>query len=198
MYNSEGMKCLKVCVLYFHNTPLHVMFYFFILQLSNVVRPVTDGYRTFAEQREKNSETLKETSSENVNRSQRKQQKAYVKHMQKKYKNVTFDVGNEVLLYNARKSGRKGSRMAVDFSGPYTIHNISGKKVSLTNQDGHLLKTTYNINNLKPYKRSHLKEDITETSQLTAEILPVSLLKPETKCQMCLLDHQLSSGFNLK
>lgn len=44
--------------------------------------------------------------------------------------------------------------MEPDFSGQYNIESISGKLVTLKNQEGTTFKTKYCINHLKPYKRS--------------------------------------------
>lgn len=99
-------------------------------------------------------EGIKATTEENIKKSQEKQQAAYVKRVQKKYKNVVYKVGDEVLLANIRKYGRKGGRMEPDFSGPYTIETISGKIVTLKNREGAILRNKYNISHLKPYRRS--------------------------------------------
>ncbi len=108
---------------------------------------------------------MKEKASENIVKSQTKQQEAYLKRIQKKYKNITFNVGDKVLLFNARKKGRKGGRLQPDFSGPYTICNVTGKAVVLKNQEGHILKTTYNINHLKPYKEGQENGDTKEAAE---------------------------------
>ncbi len=65
----------------------------------------------------------------------------------------------------ARKKGRKGGRLQPDFSGPYTICNVTGKAVVLKNQEGHILKTTYNINHLKPYKEGQENGDTKEAAE---------------------------------
>jgi hypothetical protein len=35
--------------------------------------------------------------------------------------------GDKVLLFNARKSSRKGSKMEKSWKGPYEVHDISDK-----------------------------------------------------------------------
>lgn len=70
-----------------------------------------------------------------------------------KYKNIKYSV-DEVLLCNMRKRGRKGGRMEPDFSGPYIIQSICGKLVSLSTLEGDVLKNKYNIDHIKPYRRS--------------------------------------------
>lgn len=77
--------------------------------------------------------------------------------MQKEYKRSTkiqCGVGDEVLLFNMRKQGRKGGRIEPDFTGPYAIESICGKLVTLSNYEGVTLKSKYNVNHIKPYRRS--------------------------------------------
>ena len=45
---------------------------------------------------------------------------AFAKRVQKKYRNVEFKEGDEVLLLNMRKRSRKGGRMEADYTGTYT------------------------------------------------------------------------------
>lgn len=97
---------------------------------------------------------FKQTTEQNIKKSQDKQKEAYAKRVQKKYQHVVYGVGDEVLLLNMRKCGRKGGRIEPDFSGPYVIETVCGKLVTLKNQEGSTLKTKYNISHLKPYRRS--------------------------------------------
>ncbi|KAL1251771.1 hypothetical protein QQF64_019567 [Cirrhinus molitorella] len=85
---------------------------------------------------------------------QEKQKEAYAKRVQKKYKHVIYNVGDEVLLMNMRKHGRKGGRIEPDFSGPYIIERLSGKLVTLKKPGGVTLKTKHSIGHIKPYRRS--------------------------------------------
>lgn len=101
---------------------------------------------------------------------------------------MKYSVGQEVLLFNMRKQGRKGGELCLlsqlkiyivfigvvhfyiwwvwdvlcffklgriepDFSGPYTVE-INGKRVSLANAEGTLLKNKYSADHIKPYKRT--------------------------------------------
>lgn len=104
----------------------------------------------------------------NTSKSQQKQKEVYAKRMHKKYKDVVYSVGNQVLLYNARKKGRKGGRLEADFSGPYTIESLLGKLVTLRNQQGDILKTKYNVNHIKPYMTIKVAEQPVGMSPVTS------------------------------
>lgn len=56
-----------------------------------------------------------------------RKKEAHAKHIQKNHKHIFYSIGDEVLLYNARKKGHKG--------GPYTIKTISGKLVTLMSKE---------------------------------------------------------------
>lgn len=99
-----------------------------------------------------------------MEKAQEKQRKAYSKRVLKKHRNVVYSAGQEVLLFNMRKKGRKGGAMEPNFSGPYMIKEIIGKQVTLTNQAGVTLKTKQSVDHIKPYKRS-LPADIHNNSK---------------------------------
>lgn len=126
----------------------------FSFQLSTIILPEERTYGTFLDEKKKSMETVKKTAAENISKSQEKQKQAYAKRVQKKYKNTVYQVGDEVLLFNARKRGRKGGRIEPDFSGPYVIQSICGKLVTLSNSEGATLKNKYNVDHIKPYRRS--------------------------------------------
>lgn len=94
-------------------------------------------------------------TKEIISKSQNRQKEAYdKKKVQKKYKkNLIYTVGQEVLLFNMRKQGRKGGRTEPDFNVPYTIQAISGKLVTLLNSEGVLLKNKYNVDHIKPFPK---------------------------------------------
>ncbi len=98
-------------------------------------------------------ESTREKVEENIALSQKKMTEAFAKRVQKKYRNVEFKEGDEVLLLNMRKRSRKGGRMEADYTGPYTIEEISGKTATLQTPQGVCLKTKYSISHLKPYKK---------------------------------------------
>ncbi|CAH2316128.1 Hypothetical predicted protein [Pelobates cultripes] len=95
-----------------------------------------------------------EKIKENIEKAQEKQKMTYEKKVLKKHKDVVYSAGNEVLLYNMRKRGRKGGRIEPDFSGPYIIKEVCGKVVKLANSDGVTLKNKISIDHIKPYRRS--------------------------------------------
>lgn len=97
----------------------------------------------------------KKNAAENIAKSQEKQKQAYAKRVHKKYQNKVYQVGDEVLLFNMRKRGRKGGRMEPDFFGPYVIRSICGRLVTLSNSEGTILKNKYKVNHIKPCRRSH-------------------------------------------
>lgn len=95
---------------------------------------------------------------ENVQRGQEQQAAAHARKSVKRFRSVHYAVGDEVLLFNSRKRGRKGRRLESDFLGPYTIKDIFGKKVTLKNNEGKTLSTTYNLDHLKPYRRPEISD----------------------------------------
>uniref|UniRef100_A0AAZ1Y2T2 Integrase zinc-binding domain-containing protein n=1 Tax=Oreochromis aureus TaxID=47969 RepID=A0AAZ1Y2T2_OREAU len=119
---------------------------------------------------------VKETAQENIAKSQDKQKVAYAKQVLKKYKNVVYNVGDQILLLNMRKRGRKGGRLEPDFSGPYTIDDISGKCVGPKNAEGNTLKSLYSIDHIKPYRTSHPVQVSTPTEPV--ESSPSSEMQP--------------------
>ncbi|KAG9283640.1 hypothetical protein AMEX_G2427 [Astyanax mexicanus] len=123
------------------------------LPLSTVILP-EGGYGEYLSSQKKHMEAVKKTAEENMGKSQEKQKEAYAKKVQKKYKHILYSVGDEVLLLNMRKRGRKGGRMEPDFSGPYIITSVCGKLVHLKNHHGAPLKNKFSISHLKPYRRS--------------------------------------------
>uniref|UniRef100_A0A8C6KZN4 Integrase catalytic domain-containing protein n=1 Tax=Nothobranchius furzeri TaxID=105023 RepID=A0A8C6KZN4_NOTFU len=119
---------------------------------------------------------VKETAHENIVKSQDKQKVAYTKQVLKKYKNVVYNVGGQILLLNMRKRGQKGRRLEQDFSGPYTIDEISGKCVRLKYAEGNTLKSLYSIDHIKPYRRSHPVQ--VSTPSKPVESIPSSEMWP--------------------
>lgn len=75
-----------------------------------------------------------------------------------------------------RKRGRKGGRLEPDFSGPYTIDDISGKCVGPKNAEGNTLKSLYSIDHIKPYRTSHPVQVSTPTEPV--ESSPSSEMQP--------------------
>ena len=68
---------------------------------------------------------------------------------------MVLSEGQLVLLYNARKSTRKGDRLAKNWSGPFRISVImNNKNVKLEGR-----KTMVNIQHLKPFYKAKGSED---------------------------------------
>uniref|UniRef100_A0AAX7T964 Integrase catalytic domain-containing protein n=1 Tax=Astatotilapia calliptera TaxID=8154 RepID=A0AAX7T964_ASTCA len=113
--------------------------------ISNIILPDDKRYSDYVQSESEAQHAVKETAQENIAKSQDKQKVAYAKRALKKYKNVVYNVGDQILLLNMRKRGRKGGRLEPDFSGPYTIDDFSGKCVRLKNAEGNTLKSLYSI-----------------------------------------------------
>uniref|UniRef100_A0AAR2JNS1 Gypsy retrotransposon integrase-like protein 1 n=1 Tax=Pygocentrus nattereri TaxID=42514 RepID=A0AAR2JNS1_PYGNA len=122
--------------------------------ISTIILPTESSYSKYLDSKMKMMEEIKKTTEDNIHMSQEKQKAAYARKVQKKYSNIVYNVGDEVLLLNMRKRGRKGGRIEPDFFGPYVIQTISGKLVTLKNTEGTSLKNKYNIDHIKPYRRS--------------------------------------------
>ncbi|CAH2307106.1 Hypothetical predicted protein [Pelobates cultripes] len=128
------------------------------LPLANIIFPEEKNYVTFLNEKKASMEKINETTKENIGKSQEKQKTTYAKKVLKKKKDVLYSVGDEVLLYNMRKRGRKGGRIEPDFSGPYIIKELCGKVVKLENLCGVTLKKKISIDHIKPYRRSEGKQ----------------------------------------
>lgn len=89
--------------------------------MSSIILPEESSYGDFVSSTRDAQEQVKKTVEENMAKSQDLQKEAYARRVQKKYRNLVYSVGDEVLLLNMRKRGRKGGRFDPDFSGPYTI-----------------------------------------------------------------------------
>jgi len=101
---------------------------------------VESSFSDYVVSDKKKRDEAKKQAEENIGKSQEKQKEAYAKKVQKKYKDLIYNVGDEVLLMNMRKRGRKGGRIEPDFSGPYIIERLSGKLVTLNKRGGITLK----------------------------------------------------------
>ncbi|XP_014834308.1 PREDICTED: uncharacterized protein LOC106911992 isoform X3 [Poecilia mexicana] len=123
------------------------------MPLSSVVLP--EDYSQIIKDRDNRQGDTKIQVEENVELAQRKMKKAFANRAQKKFKNFKFTEGEEVLLFNIRKRGRKGARMEADYSGPYFIHKVIGSTVMLKTMAGKVLKTKHSMSHLKPYNRGN-------------------------------------------
>lgn len=83
----------------------------------------------------------------------------------------TFHVGDKVLLLNARKVNRKGSKMETMWSGPYTLKNLSGTDVAtLENESGLMLERKYNVSLLKHFIERPPFVDIVREKSTTSSL----------------------------
>ncbi|XP_030391952.1 uncharacterized protein LOC115636238 isoform X2 [Gopherus evgoodei] len=100
----------------------------------------------------------------NIAKAQEKQQRHYAKRKTSKYGEITFEVGDSVLLLNARQRIRKGGVLESKYRGPYKIMSVEGKRVKLQTISGKQLGTMYSIAYLKP-----VKEPTTLAAESTSE-----------------------------
>jgi hypothetical protein len=69
--------------------------------------------------------------------------------------------GDEVLLFNSRKTNRKGSKLKKTWLGPYVVTHVTSKGVAtMEAKDGKPPRTKHNINNLKKYKTRERDGDL--------------------------------------
>ncbi|XP_030435778.1 uncharacterized protein LOC115659574 isoform X2 [Gopherus evgoodei] len=99
----------------------------------------------------------------NITKAQEKQQRHYAKKTSK-YGEITFEVGDSVLLLNTRQRTRKEGVLESKYHGPYKIMSVEGKRVKLQTISGKQLGTMYSIAHLKP-----VKEPTTLAAESTSE-----------------------------
>ena len=106
--------------------------------------------KSLLEIRSEKIKNTRETTSRNISVEQEKQKAQFAKRKTKK--SETIGVGMQVLKYNANKRTRKGDRLQPEYSGPYTIEDITTGKVTLRNKDtNQVLKRKCSIKDLKIY-----------------------------------------------
>ncbi|CAL9688356.1 unnamed protein product [Knipowitschia caucasica] len=125
----------------------------------SITLPEEATYNACIEGREEEMKTTHSKAEKKMAQAHEKQRLAYAKKTLKKYRAVSYSIGQEVLLFNMRKKGRKGGRIEPDFSGPYTIEAINGKLATLANLKGVTLNSKYSLDHLKPYKQRRPKSD---------------------------------------
>jgi len=88
--------------------------------------------------------------------------------------------GDDVMVFNARKFTRKGSKMKKTWKGPYKVINISEKGVVTLKKEGVPLKVKYNIKLLKKYVKRSLpvKEDEGYAVKITRETRNMNWIQP--------------------
>jgi FKBP-type peptidyl-prolyl cis-trans isomerase len=106
--------------------------------------------KSLIEIRSEKIKNTRETTSRNISVEQEKQKAQFAKRKTKK--SETIGVGMQVLKYNANKRTRKGDRLQPEYSGPYTIEDITTGKVTLRNKDtNQVLKRKSSIKDQKIY-----------------------------------------------
>lgn len=116
----------------------------------------------------------------NIPKAQEKKQRHSAKRKTSKYGEITFDVGDCVLLLNARKRTRKGGVLGPTYRGPYKITTVEGKRVKLQTMAGKTLGTMYSITHLKPFKEPPtLAAESTAEENIRTEVA-VGDTEPET------------------
>ncbi|XP_026519603.1 ATPase family AAA domain-containing protein 2-like [Terrapene carolina triunguis] len=93
-----------------------------------------------------------ELALSNISKAQEKQQRHSAERKTSKYGEITFGVGDCVLLLNARKRTRKGGVLEPTYRGPYRITTVEGERVKLQTLSGKRLGAMYSITHLKPFK----------------------------------------------
>ncbi|CAM4532847.1 unnamed protein product [Lepidochelys olivacea] len=116
----------------------------------------------------------------NISKAQEKQQRHYAKRKNSKYGEITFDVGDSVLLLNARKRTRKGGILEPRYRGPYKITTVEGKRVKLQTISGKRLGTMYSIAHLKPFKEPPTLAAESTSEGKTGTEIAVGDTEPET------------------
>ncbi|CAM5114620.1 unnamed protein product [Eretmochelys imbricata] len=116
----------------------------------------------------------------NISKAQEKRQRHYAKRKNSKYGEITFDVGDSVLLLNARKRTRKGGVLEPRYIGPHKITTVEGKRVKLQTILGKRLGTMYSMAHLKPFKEPPTLAAASTSERKIGTEIAVSDTEPET------------------
>ena len=110
--------------------------------------PVEDTIVQFMTNIIENKKTTYEKAKTNIKTAQESQKKYYKKRKTANgKKEIKFKIGQKVLLFNARKTTRKGDKLGKAWTGPYEITEIVGTKHIFL--DGKKIKKS--IAHLKPW-----------------------------------------------
>lgn len=107
---------------------------------------------------------------QNIMMSQEKQKTAFDRKVKQKYKALTYNIGDEVLVYDSRKRGRKGGRLESDFNGPHIITGMCGKIVQVANTHGLALKQKIYMDHIKQFVRSNKSSAPRPESHVQSEL----------------------------
>lgn len=89
-------------------------------------------------------------AKQNITKAQRRQKDTYDKRHNTG--STRLDLKDKVLLKNSKNEGRKGGKMDIKWTGPYTISECLGKgRFRLQNKHGVALKQTIHASRLKRY-----------------------------------------------
>ena len=96
-------------------------------------------------------------AAKNIKDAQKKQKDTY----DRKHLPELLAVGTKVMVENTAQKERKGGKLDETFKGIYYIEESLGKGLyKLKNQQGDILKKTFNISRLKVYKTRRSKVDM--------------------------------------
>ena len=120
--------------------------------------------------------SIAEDVTKNIKAAQKKQKRNYdSRHTSK----TEIFVNDLVLLRNNKRKDRKGGKFAQKWIGPYTAMKISEKgAVTLKNSSGVILKTKYNVSQLKTYHDSKESESDVKTGESVLEKRKKVLVQP--------------------
>lgn len=116
---------------------------------------------------------IRKKALDNIGIAQQQQKYYYdAKHCKDKEK---YEVGTLVLLKNSKKLSRKGSKMEQNWTGPYRIHEVTGKNTfrlsCCRGSEEKILKTLVNITRLKLYHERSTGEVIKKIAIVTVSTL---------------------------
>ena len=100
-----------------------------------------------------NLEEKRDQALYNIEQSQEKQKKRH----DERIKEVTFEIGEQVLLKDSAKEKQWSGKLESKWKGPYKIYEIIGKGAyKLQDENGKISKTTHNVKKLKKYHERNL------------------------------------------
>lgn len=111
--------------------------------------------------------SVRRKALENIKKAQERQKYYYDK--KNCSSNKLYEIGKLVLLKNSKKLSRKGSKMEINWTGPYKVSEILGKgTVKLSSCDGKKeLSAIYNITRLKLYHERKQNDNVTSYEAIT-------------------------------
>ncbi|CAM4641380.1 unnamed protein product [Lepidochelys olivacea] len=93
-----------------------------------------------------------ELAFSNISKAQEKPQIRHTRSRTHTRGKLTLEVGDSVMLLNARRKTRKGGPLQPTYCGPYKVTTVQGKRVKLETISGKLLGSMYSISLLKLFK----------------------------------------------